>query len=1119
MNFFRVLIFNITLAAVLIASPTVLFAQAATVTTQAATDVTSESAIGNGTIVNMGWINPYQHGMCWNTTGTPTIADSKTQEGSVSRLGAFTSEMVNLLPDTTYYVRAYATTYFYGTSYGNQVSFSTEPMPPVVTTQSVTDIGSKDAMGHGTIGLLGVPPPTQHGVCWGQKEMPTTDDKKTEEGAALVAGPFVSKITGLKANKTYYVRAYATNTAGTSYGNQVSFISNASIPVVNTQAVTEIHVETAIGHGVIVEPGDPPAFQHGTCWNTTGGPTTADAKTEQGAVTAGGDFISAMTGLTPGTVYFVRGYATNDAGTAYGEEFSFQTLQTPAVATRPITGIGTDTATGSGSIISLGVPKPTQHGLCWNISGAPTIADSKTELGSLESYAGALPYVFTSELGALTPGTVYYVRAYATNELVTVYGGEQTFTTLKDPVVTTQAVTDIGATTATGNGTIADLGVPNPEQHGVCWSIEPAPAIDDPTDGKTEEGSAEAIGPFVSFMTGLLPDTTYYVRAYAVNAVTGAVVYGGEEVSFTTLPQAAVVTTQAVTDIGTVTATGNGTLVDLGIPGATQHGFCWNTLGLPTVDDAKSEAGVPAGTGPFTGALTELSAGLTYYVRAYATNTAGTAYGEEVSFLTSQTVPVVTTQAVTDIGATTATGNGTIADLGAPDPTRHGVCWSTVTDPTIDDVSDGFADMGPATTAGPFSAPMSGLLPNTAYFVRSFAVNTAGTVYGDQESFTTLPMTATLTTEPVTDLEMTSATGNGTITDLGAPDPTQYGFCWNTGGTPTLTDSKTELGPASATGAFTSSLTDLTPSTTYYVRAYAVNAAGTSYGNEVSFFTNPLATAVTTEEVSDVGPTAATGHGTVVNVGIPAATQHGVCWNTGGSPTLEDDRTEEGEVLAGGPFTSAMTGLLPNTTYYVRAYATSLVGTVYGNQVSFSTLGVAPTLATQAVSEISTNTATGNGSISDLGIPGPTQHGLCWNTGGLPTIDDNRTEAGPVSVTGPFSGEMTGLLPGVLYYVRAYATNSAGTVYGNEVSFTTLAETSAPVAAILNAPPKITGSTAYQIRIGGLGGRCLQEQTGWRHLGACASRGRAADFRPPTGGSPYAPGHRSRQPGRLADYR
>ena len=82
-----------------------------------------------------------------------------------------------------------------------------------------------------------------------------------------------------------------------------------------------------------------------------------------------------------------------------------------------------------------------------------------------------------------------------------------------------------------------------------------------------------------------------------------------------------------------------------------------------------------------------------------------------------------------------------------------------------------------------------------------------------------------VTTQAVTDIGSTTATGNGNITDLGAPDPTEHGVCWNTTGTPTTADSKTEEGAASATGAFTSSMTDLSPNTPYYVRAYATNTA------------------------------------------------------------------------------------------------------------------------------------------------------------------------------------------------------------------------------------------------------------------------------------------------------
>ena len=95
----------------------------------------------------------------------------------------------------------------------------------------------------------------------------------------------------------------------------------------------------------------------------------------------------------------------------------------------------------------------------------------------------------------------------------------------------------------------------------------------------------------------------------------------------------------------------------------------------------------------------------------------------------------------------------------------------------------------------------------------------------------------TITTQAVTGIGTTTATGNGTITAMGVPDPTSHGVVWNTTGTPTTADSSTNEGAASATGAFASSMSGLMPNTTYYVRAYATNAAGTSYGNEVSFTT------------------------------------------------------------------------------------------------------------------------------------------------------------------------------------------------------------------------------------------------------------------------------------------
>ena len=195
--------------------------------------------------------------------------------------------------------------------------------------------------------------------------------------------------------------------------------------------------------------------------------------------------------------------------------------------------------------------------------------------------------------------------------------------------------------------------------------------------------------------------------------------------------------------------------------------------------------------------------------------------------------PTVTTNAATSITTSNAVLNGTV---NANDSS------TTVTfeyGPTITYGSTVTATPSPVTgntnTAVSFS--LSGLSPNTLYHFRVVGQNTVDTTNGNDLTFTTLPQALTVTTQAVTAIGSTTATGNGNITDLGDPDPSAYGVVWNTTGAPTTADNMTNEGATNVTGAFTSSMSGLTPNTTYYVRAYATNTAGTSYGNEVSFTT------------------------------------------------------------------------------------------------------------------------------------------------------------------------------------------------------------------------------------------------------------------------------------------
>lgn len=296
--------------------------------------------------------------------------------------------------------------------------------------------------------------------------------------------------------------------------------------------------------------------------------------------------------------------------------------------------------------------------------------------------------------------------------------------------------------------------------------------------------------------------------------------------------------TYSTTNIGMTTATGNGEITDLGLSAVTAHGFCWNTDGTPIIDDSHSDEGSLSEPGEFSSSITGLSLGTEYYIRAYATNAEGTVYGDEEYFTTSAGEPVVSTQAATNISLTTATGNGTISDLGLSNVTAHGFCWREYYYgwPNIDD--DSHTNEGSSLSTGTFTSSITGLTPGTWYNVRAYATNSQGTSYGTVVYFQTNDFTyPSVTTESVSNISYTTATGHGTITDLGIPNPTAHGVCWNTTGSPTIAGNHTDLGSASATGAFTTSITGLTNETTYYVRAYATNAKGTAYGETTSFTT------------------------------------------------------------------------------------------------------------------------------------------------------------------------------------------------------------------------------------------------------------------------------------------
>lgn len=188
----------------------------------------------------------------------------------------------------------------------------------------------------------------------------------------------------------------------------------------------------------------------------------------------------------------------------------------------------------------------------------------------------------------------------------------------------------------------------------------------------------------------------------------------------------------------------------------------------------------------------------------------------------------------------------------------------------------------------------------------------------------------------ISEITATTATGGGTVTSSGGATVTAFGVCWNTSRNPTTSDNKMTSG--SGTGSFTVSISGLTVNTTYYVRAYAVNSQGTSYGDEVVFTTtSPSVPIVTTTLATSITAATAIAGGNVTSDGGADVTARGVCWSTTAKPTIEkSDYTTDASGT--GIFSTSLTALTLNTTYFLRAYATNAYGTSYGSEVTFTTV-------------------------------------------------------------------------------------------------------------------------------------------------------------------------------------
>jgi hypothetical protein len=368
---------------------------------------------------------------------------------------------------------------------------------------------------------------------------------------------------------------------------------------------------TATLGGTVSAGGGETITSRGVEWGTS--PGTYPNSVPAGAGGAG-TFTVPVTGLTSSDVIYFRAWATNAAGTSYSAENSFTTL--PTVVTPTFAAVTDTTATLGGTVLAGGGETISSRGVEWGTSPG-------TYPNSAPAAAGGSG-TFTVPVTGLPANTLIYFRAWAINAGGTGYTGESSFTT--DPglaTVDTPTVTSITTTSAILGGTVSGDGGGTVTERGIVWHTSSPPEA-----GGTIDPNGSGLGTFAEVVGGLPTGTLVYFRAYAINGAGTAY----SSISSFTPSDVPTVTSPTAANIGTTSADLGGNVTSNGGAALTARGTVWNTTGTPVVENAQAEGGTT--TGIFSHTRSGMPSDTTIFYRAYATNSAGTAYSAESSFLT-----------------------------------------------------------------------------------------------------------------------------------------------------------------------------------------------------------------------------------------------------------------------------------------------------------------------------------------------------------------------------------------------------------------------------------------------------------------------------------------------------
>ena len=940
---------------------------------------------------------------------------------------------------------------------------------PAVTTQPQTVIDYSSAIFNGTITDKGSPIYTQRGFYWKVGAGDPTSSDNTIPVDFSTVDEFSFNKTDLAGSTTYSYRSFAINTKGPAYGNTIRFTTEAApaVPQLTTLDATNRTETSFTMNANITNTGNPPYTEgnRGFYWKKYDGtpPTSSDTVVIVTGTGAGAfsHNLNASDGIDDDTTYSYVAFCENSESVipSLGGVKQVTTIayRVPVVTTDNETSKTETSFTMNATITDAGNPAYSDgdKGFYWKLgTGTPTASDY------IKIVNGTGTGSYSQNLNAsdgIAANTLYSYMAFCNNSEGPALGGVKEVTTSSFFLasVTTEEATNVTTSSARLNATVTNVGnLPYTDGQKGFWYII---GDQDPTGNNTTYVSGTGTGPYFLDITGLDENQFYSYKAFVINSEGPA--EGVKQILRTTETLYIPTVSTSTPIFNQNSATFYGNVENVGNPSYTSKGFYLVDEDRdPTPSDTVITVdGTSAGS--FNSDLiTGLSSGTLYSVRAFCINSEGPALGITRKFTTSQFTTTINlpsvnviTNAVGSVYANTGAGfpasaNGTTSDtLCVPignegDAFEYDVDYVANADAeftSLDNITN-LQSTNPSVTvtkvgftASVFTLRFSGTIGNL-----STVANLSWS--GAAESNT--PIVESLDPTLVTS---NSARINGEIIDVGNPNYTSKGFYWAEGSViPSDQDNVITFNtPPFDIGAYFADLTGLNLPVYSYI-AWAVGPASPNpslgFPKEITMHYAP---SVTTNTPIPLTPTSATFQGVITDEGLPAYTEKGFYYDIApNNPTGTNKRVSTD---VGDSFSFTETGLLENTTYNVRAFATNSVDTSVGDIQSFTTgeTTFAPTALTSAATNLSAISATLNGQITNAGNPAYTDNnrGFYYIEGtGDPAIGGIRVDVSGTD-TNPYSYSLSLLKDSTAYSFKAFASNgiSPDPSFGQKQTFTT----------------------------------------------------------------------------------